>query len=362
MIAPPPFPTSLEQLAAWQVWADQRIEAGDKLGALISADLALGTNPSAERLVAFRHFARSVLRIPRVFEGVWFLGHVRHLAVKVRGGARLVRGARPVIDGGELLTLRDTLSTAALANLESLELTVRPDGLSRRWREAAARLPPTCRTLVLHADTYASGDAELLLSRLPASLVRLRLVPGWMPVLEEFVSDRLEVLDLRSVRLTESRAKQLASFMHATRRVRLVLGDVSTALEDLGPRISVGEPGDARLIDDSSGSIRLLERSPGWALQRRFGVISALAQLERRVPEIWGVGTNAQAIGWAGDTFTRHVDGSWSVRQRPTAHESFPAVLVDGAPPAEQIVPLANGARVVIEGKAWRFSSAQRAG
>lgn len=345
----PPFPTSLEELEPWQVFADQLIEQGDRLGPYLAYELSLGAQPTKEQLVAFQKRAQRVCRVPKPFTATWMLGHVRSLFL-TRDSSK----ALPLLDGDSLPVLRDLFGTPPLANLEQLSFSARGDSIGRRWREAMLRLPKSCRRFELHASRFSADDAARVLDGIPPQVEVLRVLPWFGTDPSRLVSDRFEWVDLRPMVLTPACAESLASALAETKRVKLRLGTLNRCL--LGGRVVVGDLGDAAVVGDWATSVVLLERQRLEVLQARHGVVTARPQVERSLEESFRLGRAFSALddtaAWSGDAVITRAEGAWSVRGVGVS-----SITLEGALLTPKPVPLADGAALVIAGRPWRFAA-----
>jgi hypothetical protein len=344
----PPFPTSVEQLAPWQVFADQLIERGDRLGPYLSYELSLGAQPTLEQRIGFGKRALRVCRVPRPFSATWMLGHVKALFLTPDRSR-----AMPLLDGGSLPALRDLFDTPALVNLEQLSFSAQGDSIGRRWREAMLRLPKSCRCFELYASRFTADDAARVIDGIPDQVEVLRVLPWFGTDPSRLVSDRFEWIDLRPMVLTQATAEALASALAATKRVKVRLGTLNRCT--LNERAVVGDLDDAALVGEGSASVVLLERQRLEALQARDGVVPVRAQVERSLEESFRLGRAFSSLddtsAWIGDAVISWSEGAWSIRGVGVS-----SVALDGAPLTPKPVPLADGASLVIGGRPWRFA------
>ena len=359
----PPFPSSLDELGPWQVYADQLLERGERLGSYLAYELSLGDQPTEAELTSFHKQGLRACRVPRTFEAAWTLGHVRSLSIPGRDRGRTVmmrhRGSA-VLDGSALPVLRDLFRTPALSQLEQLTVIVRGESIGRRWHEAMKQLPATCQRFMVHASGFKGDDAKRVLAGIPEQVKTLRFSARLGTEPASLVSDQFEWVDLREVIATPELAVKLTRALELHPRTRLRLGTVSDGevLARLGARAVVGGQGDARLVNEQTGAVVLFERASLESLQRRYGVVTARAQVARRLPESFGV-TSVDSLlyarSWIGSVLARRADGSWWIR----AEEDAPALALDSGPLGHEPVALRDGARLRINDQPWRFVERQ---
>lgn len=354
----PPFPRTLSGLDSWRVFADQLSEQGDRLGPYLAYELSLGAEPTKAQLLTFHKNALRVCRVPRLFSATWLLGQVRRLTV-----ASNTSQPAAVIDGGDLPTLRDLFSTPGLQNLEEVVVAARGDSIGRRWHEAMARLPKSCLRFELHANRFSTEDAARVLDGIPEQVQVLRVLPRYGTDPAALVNDRFEWVDLRALVITPALGRSLAEALAATSRVRLRLGTLSqrSVLQSLS-RATVGDVDDAALIaEDPEGPLSLFERAGLETLQPRYGVVTAQAQLERRVPESFRLGKSSSGFdgtaSWAGDAVISRAFGSWWVRAVPGVEaEKSPTLSLRGEPVSHSPLKLGDGSSLAIDGRGWTFA------
>jgi hypothetical protein len=352
----PSLPVSREDLDAWQVYADQLTERGDRLGPYLAYELSLGAEPSEEQLTVFHKKALRICRVPRQFAATWVLGQVRGLTI-TRDRSKPV----PWVSGDDLLTLRELLCTPQVRQLERLIVAAGGHSIRRRWESAMRQLPLLCRCFELHARSMDFDDAQAWLEGIPSQVEVLRLVPHYETSPASLVSDRLAWLDLRSVTLTPELSRSLESALRDTSRVKLRIGTVSrsSALARLGPRAVLGAPDDVALIEEAEdGAITLLERMSLEELQARYGIVTARAQLERGLLESYRLGKSSRGFGdtssWTGDAIVFRTEGRWWIRATGAA-ESTPRFTLHGQTLSQGRTPLNDGDRLHLNGQPWRF-------
>ncbi|MDP1829770.1 MAG: hypothetical protein Q8L48_41270 [Archangium sp.] len=355
----PPFPRTLADLDSWRVFADQLIERGDRLGPYLAWELSLGAEPSREQLHTFHKNALRLCRVPRLFSATWLLGQVRRLTV-----ASNTSVPAAVIDGSDLPTLRELFSTRALQNLEELTVAARGDSIGRRWHEAMARLPKSCRRFELHANRFSAEDAARVLDGIPGQVEVLRVLPRYGTDPAALVSDRFEWVDLRAIVITPAIGRSLAAALAATSRVKLRLGTLSRrSVLTLLNRTAVGDADDAALIaEDPEGPLSLFARAGLETLQPRYGVVTAQAQLERRLPESFRLGKSStgfdETASWSGDAvISRSGASSWWVRAVAGAETGkSPMLRLSGEPVSQSPVRLTHGTPLTVDGRVWTFA------
>jgi len=349
----PPFPRNPLELDSWSVHADLLLERGDRLGHHLAWELTLPAEPTGEQLTAFHKSAQRVCRVPPAFSASWMLGHVHSLALTPE-----LSRPMPQVDADTLPVLAELLRTPALSRLEQLSFAANRSSVGRRWHDAMAQLPPTCRRFELHANRYTARDAARVLEAIPPQVEVLRLVPkyGTEPAL--LISDQFEWVDLRSLLITPHLVQSLATALASTRRVKLRLGTLTdrSLLQGL-ERVVVGGPDDAALIaEDPKGPISLFERMGLEGLQQRHGLVPVRVQLTRSLKESWRLGrTLDPATAWAGDGVIVRSEGRWWARAVGEQVES-PWLQLEGEPLGQTPVPLAEGARFEIGRRPMRFT------
>jgi hypothetical protein len=361
-VTPPPFPTSLAELAPWRVYADQLLERGERLGTYLAYELSLGDEPTEAELTSFHKQGLRACRVPRSFEAAWTLGHARTLTIPPRDRGRTMmmrhRGS-PVLDGEALPLLRDSFRTPALALLEQLTVTVRGESIGRRWHEAMKFLPASCRRFMVHASAFKEDDPKRVLAGIPEQVKTLRLSTRLGTDPASLISDQFEWVDLRELIITPELAVKLGRALERNPRVKLRLGTVADGevLTRLGERAVVGGEGDARLVNEKTGAVVLFERASLDSLQRRYGVVAIRAQVGRTLPESFGV-TSVDSLvyarSWIGSVLARRANGSWWIR----AEEDAPRLALERRPLGREPVELPNAARVFIDDQPWRFAGA----
>ena len=353
----PPLPTTLQELGAWQVFADQLTEKGNRLGPYLAYELSLGSKPAKEQLTAFHKMALRICKVPKQLSAAWMLGQARVLTV-TRDASRTV----PLIDGDALLTLRDLLPTPPLRHLERLVVGASRYSMRRRWEAAMKYLPPSCRTLELHTWFHVSDDTPALIGAIPKQIEVLRFATLNEMDPAEMVNDRFEWIDLRSVLLTPDWAGSLAGALRATSRVKLRLGSLTEQrhLHRFGDRVVLGDADDAALVEEEGTrrAVCLLERMRPETLQLRYGVVSAQAQVLRELPEPFRLGKNSRGFGdtssWGSDVvLTRTVEG-WKI-QATGGPEATPVFALNGQRLGEDVVPLKDGDRLSFNDRSFRF-------
>lgn len=357
-LSPPPLPTTVHELAAWQVFADQLTEQGNRLGPYLAYELSLGKKPTKEQLAAFHKLALRTCKVPRQFHAAWMLGQVRVLTV-TRDPSRTLQ----TIDGDTLLTLRDLFPTPQLRQLERLVLAAGQFSIRRRWKVAMRSLPKTCRTLQLHAWVQNTGDVPAMIEGIPEQLEVLRVVPHLELDPTMFVSDRFAWVDLRAVTVTPQLARMLGYALRTQLRVKVRVGTVEqrSSLARLGERVVLGAPDDAALIEDAAGGASsLLERWTLEQLQQRYGIVSARAQVLRELPETYRLGKNSRGFGdtasWTSDAvITRNSEGWWV--HATGAPGATPSFALNGARLGEEPVALKDGDRLTFNERSFRFVS-----
>ena len=358
-VSTPPLPTSLRELGAWQVFADQLTEKGNRLGPYLAYELALGSKPTKEQLAVFHKMAQRICKVPKQFSATWMLGQVRVLTV-TRDATRTLS----LIDGDALLTLRDLLPTPPLRHLERLVLGASRYSMRRRWEAAMKYLPPSCRTMELHTWFHESADSPALLAAIPKQIEVLRFATLNEMDPAELLNDRFEWLDLRSILLTPDWAGSLAGALRTTSRVKLRVGCVTELrhLLRLGDRVVLGDTEDAALVEEEGlrRAVCLLERMRPEQLQLRYGVVSAHAQVERALPEPFRLGKNSRGFGdtasWTSDAvLTRTLDG-WKI-QVTGGPDATPVFALNGQRLGEEAVALKEGDRLSFDGRSFRFVS-----
>lgn len=357
----PPLPRQLSDLHSWHVHADHLLEGGEAaLGEFIAHDLTL-SSPTKPELRAFHERAKHVCRLSRELEVGWLLGYAKTLTVTARNPrVRMSRSTElPSMTDHALVQLKALLARPALSMLEQVSLS-----LSRPPHPpligVLAALPPTCHTVEIAANGF-SNDAHTLLGLLPPQVEVLRPFTRYGADLSNFIGDSVRWVDLRLAPLHSKNIDLLERALQAHPSVQVRLGDVSDArlLERLAGRCTVGGPDDAALIDEASGAVVIIERAPLEALQRRFGVIAARAQLTRSLPEWFDVSespTGVHCRSFGGSALLRRGDGSWWVRNEPQEWARAPMLALEGEPlgtgPA---VPLVEGARLQVGVRRFRF-------
>lgn len=361
----PPLPTTLQELGAWQVFADQLTEAGNRLGPYLAYDLSLGQEPTREQLTVFHKMSTRICKVPRQFYAAWMLGQVRALLF-----TRDASSGVDLLDGDALLTLRDLLPTPPLRHLERLVLAAGEYSMRRRWKAAMPYLPPSCRTLELHSWVQLTDNLPGMFEAIPAQIDVLRVVPRRELDPSVFVNDRFAWVDLRAVTLTPPLARSLAYALRMNSRVKVRVGTMEqrSALGRLGDRVVLGSPDDAALVEESpDGAVSLLERFSPEQLQLRHGIVTARSQLVRDLPEVHRLGKNSRGFGdtssWVSDVVLKRTHEGWQivVTGGPAAMPFFElnGVLVGSEP-----MPLKDGDRLTFDRRSFRFVSrcGERAG
>jgi len=343
----PPFPTTLAELAPWRVYADQLLERGERLGSYLSAELSLGDAPSEDQLTSLHKQALRVCRVPKLFEATWLLGHVRTLTVIAPPQLR---------EDDALRGLRDFFQTPKPLRLEELTISVSFFSIGSRWTDAMSLLPATCKTLRVDAAGLTSWVVSKLLEGIPPGVETLRLARNVSAEPWKLIDDRFSWVDLREYTLSRQSAVELLRLLEHHPRLKVRLGSVTDGalLRELGERAELGTADDARLVNERTGGVMLLERATLNSLQRRYGVVTVFAQLGRLLPEAFGVRAFQGQLGasaWLGSAIVRRGDGTWSIR----AEKDGPRIALESGPPNETPVPLAHGSRVFFDDQPWRF-------
>jgi hypothetical protein len=244
--------------------------------------------------------------------------------------------------------------------------------MDRRWGEVMRQLPASCTRVGVTAFQYfwTINDVKHFLETLPPQVRRLECGTRDRWAAPYLVDARFEELDLRRITVDLALAQELAQQLELNQPVRVRLGSVRgrDALERLRPWARLGGSGDAALVHEGSGAIQLLPRVDLERLQRRNGVITARAQLQRVVPEAHGFELRDGLMRVIhGDQLVRHGNGHWTARVRPFDRDSIPAdadvadffpelpLSIDGAPVGLEPVPLRNDARIELAGQPYRF-------
>lgn len=357
---PPPLPRQLSDLHGWHVYADHLLDGGEAaLGEFIAHELTLDS-PTKAQLHAFHERAIQVCRLSRELEVGWVLGHAKTLTVTARNQVRMSRSAElPSMTDQALVRLKALLARPALSRLAQVSLS-----LSRPPHPpligVLGALPPTCRTVEIAANGF-SNDAHTLLALLPPQVEVLRPFTRYGADLSNFIGDSLSWVDLRLAPLHSKNIELLERALQAHPNVRVRLGDVSDArlLERLAGRCTVGGPGDAALIDETTGAVVIIERAPLEAQQRRFGIVTAHAQLTRSLPEWFDLSespTGVHCRSFGGSALMRRGDGSWWVRSEPQAWAHAPTLALDGEPlRSGPSVHLHDGALLQVGSRRFRF-------
>lgn len=360
---PGAFPKSVGELDLWRVWADQLLEQGDPRAEVISLDLSLGDAPTRDLLSAFRQRTARTLKAPRDIDVAWTLGHARTVALLPRARTRRGGIEFPSWRPGASAELLSLLSDERFAWLESFATAVREGGLPRDWHPMMAALPKRCGWLDLEVQgAFSEQVAAPLIDTLPSQIVNLRLRPVMGARVAPFFHPRFEWVDLRSMRLSVG----LAAELRAAQGPRFRLGSVvdRQALKGLEGRAEVGGPDDALFVHEKTGAVALVERSPLFELQKRYGVVGIRSQLRRSLPEPFGIISTPDALmvaGWVGSHLVRQPDGSWTVRAEGSGADGFdrkPLLVLNGAEVEDTPMPLAPGDLLEIDGQPWRFQLA----
>lgn len=352
----PPFPTTLAELAPWRVYADQLLERGERLGSYLSSELSLGDAPSKDQLTSLHKQALRVCRVAKTFEATWLLGHVRTLTVIARPQGLLLSRAPPEVSDDALLGLRDLFRKASAGHLQELTVTVSNGSIGSTWNGAMSHLPSTCATLRMDAVRLTSFGAAKVLEGIPPWVETLRLARNVSAEPWKLIDDRFSWVDLREYTLSRQSAGELLRLLERNLRLKVRLGSVTDGalLRDLGERAELGTADDARLVNERTGGVMLLERATLNSLQRRYGVVTVFAQLGRLLPEAFGVRAfqgQLDASAWLGSAIVRRADGTWSIR----AEKDGPRIALESGPLDETPVPLAHGSRVFFDDQPWRF-------
>ncbi len=349
-----PLPRSAAELDAWGVFADLLIERGDRLGNHLALELALPAVPVAEQLASFQKSAAKVCRTPPLFCASWVLGHVHSLSLTPD-----LSKPMPQLEGDALPALGELLRLPALAVLEQLTFSASRTSIGRRWQDALAALPPSCRRFELQANRFTARDAAKMLERIPSQIEVLRVLPMYGTDPSLLVSDQFEWVDLRKVLINPGLARSLGSALASTSRVKVRVGSMTDRswLTEVD-RVVVGDDGDAALIAaDDRGPLTLFERTALEPLQQRHGVVPVRAQLARSLKESYRLGrTLDPATTWAGDGMLIRDEGQWWV-QATGAPAASPWLTLEGAPLSATSVALAEGAQIEIDRRSWTFTT-----
>lgn len=366
-MTPPRFPSEEADLDAWAVYSDELQMQGDPRGALIAADLAL-TGDEAQ-LREFRRLSGQLCRLPgQRFSWLgplaveWNLAHARTLV-----HTQVQRPHPSPVDGllrAERFLRSEWGRTVKALRVEWLELAQLH---STQWRALVGSLPPGCRRLELAVRDLTPGAfSPSMLTQLGPVRELSLLFLGMHP--ELFVSDALDELDLRFLRLNEAALDRVFKALAQTTRVVVRLGNLEVPRTSLPTeRVLFGHPDDAVLHGLNHPGCLLLQRTPVQELQRRRGYLGARAQLNRWPRERWGLlaGRNSvTATAYRGSHFSRHGGARWTLRaeEARNAGASVVALALNGRPlAAGEPVPLQMGdvVSMLSEGveRSWRFDA-----
>jgi hypothetical protein len=335
--APPTLPRTSEELAAWGVFGDQLQEAGDRLGELISLDLALGLTPSAAALAEFQTQARSLCRAPRNLEVAWCLGFARTARVRAGWEVRRTSARFEIAPEEDFHALFELLGEARGSRLEALIFPLSAKALeARHFRAALARLPATCERVEL--TTADALSLRELVGLLPSTVRSLRLPCQTSALALEGLDQVPVAWDFRGLATRQSFDTVQSAF------------ESLTARGSLSPRVVFGAPGDAALLNLRTWEVALLERCPLSQLQRWFGIVSAQAQVERALPESFQLSEHhvSFAPGRGVAAFVRRRGGVWSIARHANGQ-----VVRQFSREGYAVGPLRTGEQVELAGDPW---------
>lgn len=362
--APPKFPRSDSDLPAWNVYADQLLSSGDRLGELLAVELALPRVPSRDALAAFHAQAHRFCHTSRWLDVGWCLGHARSLAVRQEYPHETTNRAIAWVPEGALAVARDFLRTPQGQTVERFAAHVPLDTVRNDpwWHRVMAELPACCDEMALGLPDMVDRDgAGAILEALPSSVRTLALWhprPGLAQVGPElFVDDRLAWLDLTWWTPTPEGLERLFQALGRTSRMRVRLPSLGSPVPPgLESRLWLGEAG---FLGQEGGACGL-SRWPLRLLQRHHGIVSVHAQLHRLLAEPYDLDHPAAgrlaASFKEGNALVRHGTGVWTARSSyslPLAKNG--TALAPGALP----VPLVDGdvLRIGQDPTSWRFNS-----
>lgn len=331
---PPTLPRTLGDLDAWQVYADWLEEHGEPGHERLSIDLALHS-PSIEQLAQFHQVATDDHGAVRTRRVAWQLGFAKTLelvSAKWRD-RKLVVGLTPE----ELASTAQAFGRPWFARLETLRLRLDKFQLDRPWRRLSERLPPTCRRFELETGTLSDETQTRLAEQLPPQCAELELSSN-APTLLRAVPKHV-LIEINAT-LSAAQVEAMAATLGAG---RLTLHRSNREIAPLlAQGVALGRPGEATLTNLETGTAWVLRRPSLLSLQRRFGIVSVRAALERSLSEGYGVpGADAQRA------LVRHHGGRWTIR--PDVDASVLAIVRPGA------TELRHDDELLVRGTPFRF-------
>jgi hypothetical protein len=349
-LEPRHLPRTVDDLEQWRVWADALIATGDRLGPLIAMDLALGRSPEPGQLQAYWDYCRRRCRPFRHFRVAWCLGFARRLHVVPDEGRGFARAWWRVSSAEQLKAVSEFLQTSRGSRTELLELWISPPVLQTPELRALMRvLPATCETLRLHAFTFPDAEStKPLFALLPRTVRRLSLSGTHETQAESFLGHSDIELDLRGWSSGEAPD---------------VPGVVSGWVRDARSvsQLKVGCPGDAALFAVKTRTVTVIPPAPLIQLQHRHDLISAVAQIERLIPEGFSLGVAQDRLrvgSGRGSHLLRHGAGQWTATTWAPSPESNIEIriTVEGKPvEPDTVVPLADGCELTVNEEEYRF-------
>jgi hypothetical protein len=338
-VEPPQLPRSVEDLDEWSVYADHLLTIGDPRGEGLASELALPAEPMPDQIAEFQARAHRP-STPHAYVAVtWCLDHVRTLELRSARSERLTRQLRLVgPPNGALAQATSLLRSPALSRLEELVIPV-PGIIDHYYRRMFAAVPATCERATVWFGEPTPALVDDVFGMLPANVRELTLLGSSNYVATRALAGRFDVVTFPAARIED---RELWSVLDGAPNVTLRL---HRARAQLHPRVILGEPGDAGLLD-REGNGRVLQRPSLLRLQERFGVVPARAQVTRSLPEhyqVSGDGLPALQLARRGT--------AWTVR-------SLTDFAVDGVEvAANDIVPLPDGAEISSDRGPTRFLS-----
>lgn len=356
------FPRTARDLAAWQVYVDGLIEQGAPISDFIAYELSLGSAPTAEQLAEFKRRATMACHIRRDFTAEWMLGHVRMLVALPPDRRIRRRRHSTLLDLQHFPALVGVLQDPRARLLEGIRTRLGAFSVRFGFQPVVDALPRSCHRIELDAFGLERTDIHSVLDALPPQFDSLALLRS-SDFDEDFVRETFAVVDLGGSLVTTDMARRLRAALDRTTRTRLIVrfAENTEAVSILGERTAIGDVDDAVLRERKTGAVCSLGRSSVDSLQRRFGVVTAAAQVGRLLPEAFGLryesGNLLTARAWAGSELTRRADGTWSARRAPekSGYPSGIDLALDGTPLDETPTLLRDGATLAVNGREWEF-------
>jgi hypothetical protein len=320
MNPPAHLPATEADLDEWSVFVDWLLTIEDMRAEFLAFELALPAQPEAEALAAFRAMARKWCRVRPATPAAWCLGHARTLSIP---------GERPLMMGyprtrsepstGAMSNATEFFKTAAGSRVEQLDVPAPYDriAIARPWRRLMSAIPASCSAMQLDIRGGVD-DPGALIDSLPDHVTTLIVgneradIAGAV----RLISDRFDVVDFRYPRIDEAGFQIVRDALRGTSHVVVRVSELYRSASH--PRIELGGPGDAALVQPATEFGVALRRDHLLEQQKRYDTIPVRMQVaglaERYTLRRWPDG---RISSFNGDADLMRRGDRWTLRGDP---------------------------------------------